>query len=86
MLEQAVYKMTGLTAWQFNLHDRGMIRSGYKADLALFDPKNLHERGTFLHPLAYPTGVEHVFVNGVEEYAGGKFTGKLGGKALLLNK
>ena len=50
---------------------------------AVFSLENLHERATFLHPIAYPTGIEHVFVNGVETFANGRMTGDLGGVALL---
>ncbi|MBC3938864.1 hypothetical protein D4A47_07975 [Anaerotruncus massiliensis (ex Liu et al. 2021)] len=82
-LEQAIHKMSGLTASHFNMHDRGFIRSGYKADITVFSLENLHERATFLHPIAYPTGIEHVFVNGVETFANGRMTGDLGGVALL---
>ncbi len=83
-LEQAVHKMTGLCAYHFRLHDRGLIRPGYKADLTLFDPNDLHERGSFLHPTAgYPSGIKNVWVNGVESYNERGFTGNLGGTVLL---
>lgn len=85
-LEGAIHKMTGGPARHFNLHDRGLLRSGYKADIVLFNLENMHETATYFSPVSLPTGVEHVFVNGVEEFAHGRFTGNLGGVALLRGK
>ena len=82
-LEQGIWKMTGLPALHFDMRGRGFIRSGYKADITLFSMENLHETATFLKPISYPTGIEHVFVNGVDTYVSGRFTGDLGGVALL---
>jgi N-acyl-D-amino-acid deacylase len=64
-LETAVHKMTGLTARRFGLHDRGLIRKGFAADLAIFDAGTIADRATFENPTAAAIGIDAVFVNGV---------------------
>ena len=73
--------MTSFPAARFKLKDRGLIRPGFKADLVLFDPDRIIDRATFQEPQLISTGVERVFVNGVEVW-NGKTTGKRPGKAL----
>ncbi len=63
-LEQAIHKMTGKTAAVFGLADRGLIAAGYAADLVLFDPDRIIDRGTFIDPVQYPLGIAYLFVNG----------------------
>lgn len=63
-LEEAIYKMTGKTAAVFGLGDRGRIAEGLAADLVLFNPETVIDRGTFIEPAQYPLGVEYVLVNG----------------------
>ena len=74
--------MTWLPAQRFRLKDRGLIRAGFKADLVLFDPTRILDRATFQEPQLISTGVEHVFVNGVEVWSDGKVTGDRPGRAL----
>lgn len=81
-LGDAVRRMTGLVADHFGLKDRGYVREGCHADLVVFDPKAIAERATWRVPSAYPAGIDHVFVNGVQAYANGDVTGALGGKML----
>ena len=80
-LREAIRKMTSFPAARFNLKDRGLIRPGFKADLVLFDPNRIIDRATFRDPQLIATGVEHVFVNGLEVW-NGKTTGNRPGKAL----
>ncbi len=63
-LEQAVHKMTGLTAQRFNLRDRGVLREGAAADLVLFDAGRLQDRADYGQPRARTEGIAAVWVNG----------------------
>jgi N-acyl-D-aspartate/D-glutamate deacylase len=63
-LEEAVRKMTGAAAERVGLADRGFVREGLAADLVVFDPARLRDTATFEEPARFPTGIEHVFVNG----------------------
>jgi len=81
-LPEAIRKMTSLPAQRFRLKDRGVIRSGFKADLVLFDPRTILDRATFQEPQLISTGVQRVFVNGTEVWSDGKVTGNRPGRAL----
>jgi N-acyl-D-aspartate/D-glutamate deacylase len=81
-LPQAIRKMTGGPAAALGLLDRGLVREGYRADLALFDPATVAERATFDDPHQYPTGVSMVLVNGVVVVESGEHTGALPGRVL----
>lgn len=70
-LEDAVRKMTGLTAATFGIPDRGVIRPGNHADLVLFDPAVVIDAATFEDPAKPSPGIERVWVNGVESYRWG---------------
>jgi N-acyl-D-amino-acid deacylase len=63
-LPDAVYRMTGFPAAKFGLKDRGVIAPGAFADLVLFDPATIIDRGTFEDPKQPPAGVRMVLVNG----------------------
>jgi dihydroorotase/N-acyl-D-amino-acid deacylase len=79
-LEDAIRKMTSAVALRLGLQDRGLLREGFAADLALFDPDKVAERGTYEKPHQVSAGMEHVFVNGVEVWAKGKHTGAKPGR------
>jgi N-acyl-D-amino-acid deacylase len=65
-LEHAIHKMTGATARALRLADRGLLRAGYRADIAIFDPKDFIDRSTYASPHQYPSGARTtVIVNGV---------------------
>jgi N-acyl-D-aspartate/D-glutamate deacylase len=82
-LEAAVRKMTGATAAALRLCDRGLIREGYRADLAIFDPADFKDRATYAAPHQYPSGARTtVLVNGVVVVAGARHTGALPGSVL----
>lgn len=81
-MEQAVRKMTSLPAGRLRLHDRGLLRPGYWADLVLFDPQTVADRATYEAPCRHPAGIACVFVNGVLTAAGGKHLGGRAGRAL----
>ncbi len=78
-LEEAVHKMSGLTAATLGLSDdgivdtpRGLIREGYAADLLIFDPSKVQDRAVFEDPHRYAAGFDHVFVNGEHVIADGE--------------
>ena len=63
-LETAVHKMTGLTARNFALKERGEIKIGNYADLVLFDPETIIDRASFEQPAQLCDGIKSVWVNG----------------------
>jgi dihydroorotase/N-acyl-D-amino-acid deacylase len=81
-LEDAVHRMTGLTAARLKLFDRGLLRPGMKADLAVFDPRTVADRATFEQPHQYAEGVRHVIVNGKPVLRDGKMTALRSGVVL----
>jgi len=90
-LEEAVRKMTSFPAQRFGLYDRGVLRPGARADLAIFDLERVRDRATNLYPHSYPfenfphryaEGFEHVLVNGVAVIAEREHTGALPGQVL----
>jgi len=70
-LEQAVHKMTGLTARNFRLADRGVLKAGAMADVVVFDPERIADTATYDRPISASLGVNAVFVNGSLAYRGG---------------
>lgn len=81
-LPQAIHKMTGLSAENFNLPGRGLLREGYQADLVLFDPAQVRDTATFTTPVACADGIRAVWVNGVLSYQQGAATGGRAGRFL----
>ena len=79
-MEDAVRKMTSLPANAFRFADRGLVREGMLADLAVFDPATVVDKATFEKPHAYAEGVRHVVVNGELVLQDGKMTGALPGR------
>lgn len=81
-LEVAVAKMTGMPATQLGLEERGFVRAGHHADLAVFDPRQVQDRSTYKEPHTYSTGMVHVLVNGVGLIENGKLTGATPGRVV----
>jgi N-acyl-D-amino-acid deacylase len=81
-LEEAVRKMSAFPAWRLGLRDRGLVKVGMKADLAIFDPKRIIDQSTMTQPTLEPVGVYAVFVNGTAVVEGGKPTGARSGEVL----
>ena len=81
-LEDAVRRMTGLTAAQFGLTDRGEVRPGAYADLVVFDAETIADEATFEAPTRPAAGIDIVMVNGAIVREGGRVTGKRPGRAL----
>jgi len=82
-LEQAIHKMTGLSAHNVGIAERGEIRPGAFADLVLFDPATVADRSTWQDPKALSTGISGVWVNGISVWDGSKATGAHPGRAVL---
>lgn len=78
----AIYRMTGLSADKFGLADRGRIAAGNIADLVLFDPNVIVDKGTFEEPNQYPIGIKDVFVNGVAAVSEYQLSSNLAGRVL----
>jgi N-acyl-D-amino-acid deacylase len=81
-LEEAVRRMTSLPARRVGLFDRGLLRPGLMADVAVFDPARVHDRATYEDPHVYAEGVQHVVVNGRVVLESGRMTGERPGRAL----
>ncbi|MBO9535029.1 D-aminoacylase [Herbaspirillum sp.] len=83
-LAAAVRKMTGLSAERFGLHERGLVREGYWADLVLFDADTVRDAASFTDPMQPAHGIDAVWVNGRLAYRGSdkKATGHRAGRFL----
>ena len=73
-LEEAVRKMTAFPAARLGLADRGVLRAGMKADIAVFDPATVRDTATFDKPHQYAEGFSHVIVNGQVVFENGDMT------------
>jgi N-acyl-D-amino-acid deacylase len=67
-LEEAVHKMTGMSARRFRLGKRGLLQAGHMADVVVFDPQRVRDIATFEHPQQFSEGIEQVRVNGALSY------------------
>ena len=81
-LEEAIHKMTGLPGKFLGLKDRGLIKENNYADIVIFNPETVIDKATFENPHQYPSGIEHVLVNGIPVIENGKATGEMGGRLL----
>lgn len=80
---EAVRSMTGLPAEIMGFQDRGTVKVGTKADIAVIDLLRIRDRATYFNPHEYSQGVEFVFVNGELVVAGGRPTDALPGKVIV---
>jgi N-acyl-D-amino-acid deacylase len=81
-LEEAVHRMTGLSASRFNLEGRGEIRVGSVADLVVFDPERVIDRATYDNPAVPSDGIDIVMVGGEIAYRDRQSTGIRAGRFL----
>ena len=80
-LEEAVHKMTGMSARRFRIGGRGELRAGFVADVVVFDPARVRDKASFEAPKQFSEGIEQVWVNGVLSYtAAGRATGARAGR------
>jgi len=81
-LEEAVYKLSGLSADKLKIKDRGYLKKGNFADVVIFDPETIQDHATFANPHQLATGVHHVFVNGMQVLKDGEHTGRTPGRVV----
>jgi len=85
-LAKAIRKMTGGPARALNLRDRGRLKEGWRADIAIFDPADFKDQASYAEPHRYPTGARTtVIINGVVVVEDAKHTGALPGQVLRRN-
>jgi N-acyl-D-amino-acid deacylase len=83
-LEGAIHKMTGAAAARLGLKQRGTIRDGAYADLVVFDPAMVRSNATYDEPRRFPSGIDHVVVNGILVVDRGTHTGAFPGRGIRL--
>ena len=81
-LEEAVRKMSSMSAQRLGIRDRGLLVKGYFADIAIFDSEEISDMATFEDPHQYAVGMKYVLVNGELVVEQGKHTGRRPGKIL----
>lgn len=81
-LEDAIYKLTSLPASNLKIKNRGALKTGYYADVAIFNPDKIQDHATFENPQQFSTGMVHVFVNGTQVLKDGEHTGELPGQVV----
>lgn len=82
-MEEAIRKMTSLSASRMGLADRGIVRPGMAADLVIFDPDTVKDKASFENPLQYSEGIPYVAVNGQLVVDGGQITSARPGRPLF---
>jgi N-acyl-D-amino-acid deacylase len=81
-LEEAIRKLSAFPAQTLSLADRGMLREGYFADVVVFDPRTVQDHATYELPHQLATGVDHVWVNGVQALRNGEATREASGRVV----
>ena len=81
-LEEAVRRMTSLPAQTFGIRDRGVLKAGAFADIAVFDETAFCDTATYAQPHQFATGMRQVIVNGAVSFDNGRFTGERRGQFL----
>ena len=81
-MPMAIRSMTGLAADFLRLTERGYLREGGAADIAVFDEERIRDTATYLDPHHYAEGTVHVLVNGQFAIRDGMATGQRAGVPL----
>jgi N-acyl-D-amino-acid deacylase len=81
-LEEAIRKLTSFPAKNLKIKKRGILKEGYFADVVIFDHATIQDHATFEKPHQYSTGVEHVFVNGIQVLKNGEHTNAKPGRVV----
>ena len=81
-MEEAVRRLSSFPAHNLKIKDRGELKPGYFADIAIFNPREIGDKATFEKPQQYATGMVHVFVNGSQVLKDGEHTGAKPGQVV----
>lgn len=81
-LEEAIRRLTSLPASNIGIRKRGSLSAGNYADVVVFDPATIQDHATFENAHQYSTGMQHVFVNGVQVLKDGEHTNARPGKVV----
>ena len=79
-LQDAIRRLTSFPATNIGIRNRGWLAPGYYADVVVFDPKTIQDHSTYEKPDQLATGVDDVFVNGVQVLKDGRHTGSTPGR------
>ena len=85
-LPEAVHRMTGLSARNFGLNNRGLVKVGYFADITLFNASTIIDNASYEQPKQAASGISYVIVNGEVAWENNGPTGKRAGRVLRRNK
>ncbi len=81
-LEEAIFKMTKKPAEVLGLKQRGSLEAGNYADIVIFNPETVKDKGTFVDPIQYPEGIDYVIINGNIAIDNGVYNKVLAGEVL----
>lgn len=79
-LQRFIYSNSGQTARILGLSDRGLIKTGLKADIVIFDPSKYQAEANFKDWDRLSKGVSHILVNGQQVIIYGNYSGALAGQ------
>lgn len=79
-MEEAIRRLSGFPAENLGIKKRGYLKTGFFADVVVFDPRIIEDKATFDKPLQFAVGVEDVFVNGTQVLSKGEHTGNFSGR------
>ena len=81
-MEAAIRKLAALPSMNMKIDRRGQLKTGFYADVVVFDPATIQDHATFVKPHQYATGMLHVFVNGTQVLKNGEHTGAKPGRVV----
>lgn len=81
-MEAAIHKLATLPSRNLKIDRRGELKTGFYADIVVFDPATIQDHATFVEPHQYSTGMLHVFVNGTQVLKDGEHTGAKPGRVV----
>lgn len=81
-LQDAIRRLTSLPATNLAIRNRGWLKPGFYGDVVVFDPATIRDNATYAKPQQLATGVDDVFVNGVQVLKDGVHTGAKPGRVV----